>query len=130
MSEANADREAGLLRIHAALCDELEVEERGERAPILTALNDAYNLAASASGKAQAEWVAVSERLPGEDQPVQFHVRENDLECVGYLRDGLWSDELDRYAAGPQQYDMAHVTHWAPLLPPPSSSSTPGSSDG
>lgn len=46
------DREAGLLKIHTALCDELGVEEKGEHAPILTALNDTYNLAAAEAGKA------------------------------------------------------------------------------
>lgn len=46
---AEAKREERLLKIHSALCDELGVEEKDEHAPMLVALNDAYNLGAEKS---------------------------------------------------------------------------------
>jgi hypothetical protein len=75
------------------------------------------------AGKAQAEWVAVSERKPDPNTMVQFHV-PNYPARARFV--GFWSDRYERFEdltdptgdGDPREhYD---VTHWAPLLPPPS----------
>jgi hypothetical protein len=77
---------------------------------------------ASASGKAQAEWVAVGERLPEEGALVLVYETGWTEPAIGHHVGGVWLAEDD-------DDDQLAVTHWMPLPPPPSSS-TPGSSDG
>jgi hypothetical protein len=74
------------------------------------------------SGKAQVEWVAVSERLPEEGALVLVYETGWTEPAIGHHVGGVWLAEDD-------DDDQLAVTHWMPLPPPPSSS-TPGSSDG
>jgi hypothetical protein len=73
------------------------------------------------SGKAQAEWIAVSERLPKRGEAViaydQFY---------GAIGEAIY---WNGWAFAGERKDDCSVTHWQ-TLPPPPSSSTPGSSDG
>jgi hypothetical protein len=70
------------------------------------------------ASKAQAEWVAVSERLPEEGVSVIV-----DGGCAYLSSSGEW-----RTTSGNHREIQWKVTHWMPIpaLPPPPSQSTPG----
>lgn len=89
--------------------------------------------AASASGKAQAEWQECRHGyMPRPGEKVMFWCRgwlAGATPGVGTFNGDFWEDETQMVNDAFVLVPNSEVTHWQPLPPPPSSS-TPGSSDG
>lgn len=112
-----AKREAVLIQLMRDVCDELGLpEEKQEHAPILEALNVAYNKGAESTSQPaerDGQWVSCEERMPG---PIEG---ETVLMCftTTEVLTGAWDG--DDWLCGDTIIPRRHVTHWMPLPDPP-----------